>query len=457
MKLHKTLMVAGVAAALSVTADAQQNTYSGYFIEGNLYRHQLNPAFGNDSLAYVAFPGLGNLNVGMHGNLHVDDILYNVNGRTTTFLNPAVDAGSFLSSLKDHNKVGADINIPILSGGFKAWGGYNTVSISARATVNASIPRSVFSLLKEGATNQTYDISDVRGRAYGYAELAFGHSRQITPKWRVGGKLKVLLGGADVDMKLSTANLTLGTDNWTATTDAEIRSSVKGLKYKTDVNDHTGHRYVSGMDVDGTGINGFGLGFDLGAAYTLNADWSFSAAVQDLGFIHWANDMLASTNGVQTFQTAVHTFSADGDAPNSFDNEWKKIRNELSALYELNDCGDAGGRTTGLNATINLAAQYTLPYYRKLTFGLLNSTRIAGKFTTTDFRLSANVAPVKVFSAGANFAVGTYGCSFGWMLNAHPKYFNFFIAMDHTLGKLAKQGLPLSSNGSINMGINFPF
>lgn len=457
MKLHKTLMVAGVATLLATSASAQQNTYSGYFIDGNLYRHQLNPAFGNDSLTYVAFPGLGNLNVGMHGNLRVDDVLYNVNGRTTTFLNPAVDAGTFLKSLKDHNKVGADINIPILGGGFKAWGGYNTVSIGARASVNASIPRSVFSLLKEGATNSTYDISDLKARAYAYAEIAFGHSRQINSKWRVGGKLKVLLGGADVDMNLSTAQLTLGTDNWTATTDAEIRSSVKGLKYKTDVNEHTGRRYVSGVDVDGTGLNGFGLGFDLGANFKLNQDWSFSASLLDLGFIHWSNDMLASTCGPHTFQSGVHTFSVDSDATNSFSNEWKKIRDELYALYELDDCGDVGGRTTALAATLNVAAEYTLPYYRKLTFGLISSTRIAGKFTSTECRLSANVAPVKVFSAGANFAVGTYGCSFGWMLNVHPKGFNFFLATDHSLGKLAKQGLPLSSNGSVNMGINFPF
>lgn len=457
MKLHKSLLVAGVAAALAVNASAQQNTYSGYFIDGNLYRHQLNPAFGNDSLSYVAFPGLGNLNVGMHGNLHVDDVLYNVNGRTTTFLNPAVDAGTFLNSLKDHNKVGADVNIPVLSGGFRAWGGYNTVSISARATVNATIPRSAFQLLKEGATNDTYDISDLRARAYAYAELAFGHSRQINDRWRVGAKLKFLLGGADVDMRLYKAHLVLGEDNWTATTDAEIRSSVKGLKYKTDLNDHTGHRYVSGADVDGTGLNGFGLGLDLGGEFKLNQDWRFSAALLDIGFISWSNDMLASTRGERTFQSATHTFNADDDAPNSFDAEWKKIRNELSALYELDDCGDAGGRTTALAATLNVAAEYTLPYYRKLTFGFINSTRFAGKFTATECRLSANVAPVKVFSAGANFAVGTYGCSFGWMLNAHPKYFNFFIAMDHTLGKLAKQGLPLSSNGSVNMGINFPF
>lgn len=120
MKLHKTLTIAAIAVAASIPATAQ-NTYSGYFIDGNLYRHQLNPAFANE-YNYVAFPALGNLNLGMHGNLHVRDILYNVNGKTTTFLNPGVDAATFLNSLSDRNKVGVDINIPILAGGFGAWG-----------------------------------------------------------------------------------------------------------------------------------------------------------------------------------------------------------------------------------------------------------------------------------------------------------------------------------------------
>ena len=35
--------------------------------------------------------------------------------------------------------------------------------------------------------------------------------------------------------------------------------------------------------------------------------------------------------------------------------------------------------------------------------------------------------------------------------------FNFFVGQDHLLGKLAKQGVPLSSNGAVNLGMNFLF
>lgn len=453
LNIYRAVAAMTVGMALSVGA---QNTNSGYFIDGNLYRHQLNPAFGNDA-NYISMPGVGNLSVGMHGTLQVDEVLFNVDGQTTTFLNPGVDAATFLQGIGNRNHIGADVNVPVMSAGFKAFGGYNTFTVGARAHVDAVIPRALFSLLKEGATNGEYDISDTRAQGNLFAEIALGHSRQFGKQWRVGVKLKFLLGGADVDMNLRQADLLLGEDNWTARTDAEIRSSVKGLSYKTDINNHTGHRYVSGADVDNTGINGFGLGIDLGAEYRPNADWRWSVAILDLGYIHWDNNVLATTNGLQQFETDKYTFNVNGDAPNSFEREWDRMRDQLSALYELEDKGDVGTRTTPLAATLNIGAEYTLPCWRKLSFGALSSTRIAGKFTATECRLSANIAPSKAFSAGVNFAAGTYGCSLGWMLNVHPKGFNFFIATDHTPHKLAKQGVPLSSNATVNMGINFPF
>ena len=47
---------------------------------------------------------------------------------------------------------------------------------------------------------------------------------------------------------------------------------------------------------------------------------------------------------------------------------------------------------------------------------------------------------------------------FGWLLNLHCPGFNFFAGMDHTIGKVTKQPyLPLNSNASFNLGMNFLF
>ncbi|MCM1152857.1 MAG: DUF5723 family protein [Muribaculum sp.] len=114
-------------------------------------------------------------------------------------------------------------------------------------------------------------------------------------------------------------------------------------------------------------------------------------------------------------------------------------------------------RTRALAATLNFGVEYELPYYRPLHFGLVNSTYINGAYTWTQFRVSANVAPVNFFSADANFVAGTYGVGFGWLINLHTTGINFFVGMDHTFGKLSKQFIPLKSNADFNLGINFPF
>ncbi|MCM1520620.1 MAG: DUF5723 family protein [Lachnoclostridium sp.] len=448
---------AGLGAVIAVAGAASaQNLNSAYFTDGYLYRYQLNPAFANEK-NFVSIPALGNINVGVNGTLHLKDVLYNVNGKTTTFLNPAVDTNEFLNNIGNNNRLGSDIRINVLSAGFKAFHGYNTITLGVRANVNAKLPRELFSLLKQGVENNTYNISDVRANATAWVELGLGHSHQINNQLRVGGTLKFLVGGGNLDAVFNDAQLQLTDNSWNAITNADLHSSVKGLTYKTDVNNNTGHRYVSGLDVDGTGINGYGLAFDLGASYRLNQDWMFSLSLLDLGFISWKNDMLASTNGTQKFESNLYTFNVEDDAPNSFDNEWDKIKDDVSALYELNDMGDQGGRTTALGATLNVAAEYTFPYYRKLTFGGLVTTRIQGDFSWCEARISANVAPVKIFSAGINMGMGSFGCSFGWILNLHCPGYNLFLATDHTPGKLAKQGAPLSSNANISLGMNVQF
>ena len=454
-------MACAVLALPSVAAFAQ-NTNSAYFTDGYLFRHEMNPAFGNEK-NYISMPALGNVNFAMRGNIGLSDILYNVNGKTVTFMHPGVSAGEFLGNINDKNKLGADVKLELLSAGFKGFGGYNTIGINVRSNLGVTLPGSILRLAKEGPTNSTYDISDFNVHSDVYAELSFGHSRQINDKLRVGAALKVLLGGANIDAEFETARLTLGEDAWTAVTNAKVQASVKGLTYETSEKergpegDKTVHRYVDDVDVDGTGLNGFGLAVDLGAEYKLNNDWRFSAALLDLGFISWNNNMIASTNGERTFTTDIHTFNVDDDADNSFSREIDRMGEKLASLYELQDNGDAGGRSKMLGATLNLGAEYTLPSYRKLTFGLMNSTRIQSKYSWTEFRLSANVAPVKMFSAGVNVAAGTYGCALGWLLNFHPAGFNLYLGMDHTLGSLAKQGVPLSSNASVNFGMNFPF
>lgn len=456
-KFIQTLVCGGIlAATFGVTA---QNTNSGYFVENYNYRYQLNPAFGFDH-NFVSMPGLGDLNVAVRGDLHLKDVIYKLDGQTVLFTNPGIPAATVMDNIGDKNRIGSDIKINILSGGWKAWGGYNTVSINARASVNASVPSSFFSLAKEGVANRSYDISHLGAKAMGYGEVALGHSRDIKqlPGLRVGASMKFLVGIAALDARFHEAQLTLGNDAWTGVTNADIYANIGGFEYETKINDE-GCEYVSGANMDGDGSvgpNGFGMAFDLGATYQWR-DFNFSIALLDLGWISYNNTRTASTNGLRRVNTDAFTFNADADADNSFSNEWDRLRNDIDGLYQLSDNGETGSHTYGLGSTLNIGADYALPYYRRLHFGLLSSTRIQGRYSWSEARISANVRPVDCFTADVNMAFGSFGTSFGWLLNYSNKGFGIFLGMDHTLGKVTKQFVPLSSNASLNFGMNFLF
>ena len=249
MKINnKFLMAAGmIAASVSSLSLQAQNTTSGYFLDNYTYRYQMNPAFGNET-NFVSFPGLGNLNLAMRGSMHLTDIFHVVDGKTVLFTNPEVSA-SFLNNVPKVGRIGFDLKENILSGGWKAWGGYNTVSINARAFGVINVPRTFLELMKEGLSNRTYSISDMSASASAWAEIALNHSREIPmiPGLRVGAAVKFELGMANVQANFREADLTLGTDAWTARTNADIYMNLGKTRFATELNNEN-RPYVSGID-----------------------------------------------------------------------------------------------------------------------------------------------------------------------------------------------------------------
>lgn len=454
-----TRYIAGAALIVAAASSASaQNTYSGYFIDSYSPRHQMNPAFAPDASrnykGYVGFPVLSNLNIGVRGNVHLTDLYYNRGGKTVLFTNPNVSASEVMGNIKDNNRLGVALKLDLINFGFKAFHGWNTVGINFVSDTEFGVPKAFFSLAKEGVANKDYNIKDMRIATSNYAEIALNHSHDLSkfvPGLRVGGTLKFLLGIADVDAYFNRANLVLGENEWMIKANADIYGSGCGIKFKQKYNEKFDREYFDGVDMNGFALGGFGMGLDLGAQYEWR-DFRFSLALLDLGFINWANTQHASTNGTKTFTTDAYTLSFGDD-----DEGWDAMQDGIEELYQLEVLGDSGNFTKSLKTTLNWGVEYTLPYYRNLSFGLVNTTRFNGSFTWTDFRLSANVRPVKCLSASANLGMGTYGVGFGWLLNVSTKGFNFFVGMDRTLGKLSKEGIPLNSNASVNLGLNFPF
>ena len=450
--IDRKLIVLSLAAAAAMGVSAQESA-TGYFMENYNMKWQMNPAMGNRN-NYVGFPGLGNLNVTANGNISPTDVVYPLGGKTVLFTNPGISAEEALGNFKNINRISQSAAIGVLQAGFKAFGGYNNVAINVRETSSFALPKSIFSLVKEGIGNKEYDIRDLHAKAEAYAEIAFNHSRDIkqVPGLRAGVSLKFLLPVGFAEADFNDLNLLLAEDTWKARSNARLRIGLDGISYKTDINDRTGARYVRGVDTDDTkfGINGFGFGIDLGASYKWN-DFNFSLAFTDLGAIRYNSVQEASTNGTKDFETAAHPI-AIGDEGKS----WDDFVDALSPLYELHDNGTVSS-STSLLGKMRVGVDYKFPYYDKLHFGLMNTTSLSSMFPSTEFRLSANVEPVKGVAVSVSGAAGTYGANYGFLLSLGNKGFNFLLGMDYAALKMDKNSIPLTSNVDVHLGINFPF
>lgn len=457
-----------MAAAVTTLAGQAmaQGLNSAYFTDDYKFRHTMNPAYGNGQ-NYVSVPALGNITVNTRGNFGYQDVvtdnpMYPANSgkRLTTFMNPYISAADALDGFSTgKNRIAGDVSLTILSAGFKAFGGYNTVEVSSRTSFGVSLPYELFEFAKNTG-NRTYDIGDINAGATSYAELAFGHSRDIGDKLRVGAKVKLLFGLARADVKFRDMKADLaGKDKWTLSGQAVADVYMKGFRFETEEKDYNqsglgSYEQVDDIDVDGFGLGGFGMAFDFGGIYKIDDDWTVSASVLDLGFISWSDNMRASSSGVPFVFDGFHDVSVTSDRGEELDVKTDRYGDQLADFAHLEDRGSQGGGTAGIGATVNLGCEYNLPVYRKMTFGLLSSTRINGPYTWTEGRLSANWKPLGWLDGGVNMSVNSFTAGFGWVLNVHPKGYNFFIGMDHILGKMSKDYIPLSSNASLSLGMS---
>lgn len=458
---------------------AAQELRTAYFMETSVDRHELNPALLDHS--YVSMPLLlGNLNVGTSGNMGLGTFVYKMNpswqgygvdGRNlTTFMHPSVSAADFLGKLKNNNRLGVQFKYQLFGLGFKAFGGFNSIGLSLRAGVQAALPKTLFSFMKETGAQTDYTISDLGVRSENYVELGLGHSHKLNDRITVGGKVKALVGLGYADATVNHLNLHLNDDYWLVDGDAQLTAAVMKTKLEydsdpsknyVDANGHnTGRRRLKGLDDFKAGVAGWGLAFDLGATYQLLPDLQLSAAVTDLGFIRWSGVEQASSAGQWRFDGFKNPIYMGGTntGNNQIDDQLDAIGDDLENLFSVYESPKGtSSEARMLAATVNVGAEYTLPVYHRLRFGFLYSGRMAGRYAMHQGMLTANVRPVSWFETTVSGAVTSTGLTAGVVVDFHLPHFNLFVGADRLPGKLSKEGIPINhANANISLGLSFP-
>ncbi len=460
-------MAAAALLSVALLPAAAQEFRSSYFMQTSNFRHQMNPAL-LDAPYVTAL--MGNINVGATGNIGLKNFVYKLSPADqvrfggyeyTTFMNPTVDAASFLSDLHDKNRLDLYLNYNLFSVGFKAFGGINLVELNLRSNTNVSLPKELFEFAKTAGAKEHYSLSDIGLRTQNYAELALGHRRTFGEKLAVGAKVKFLLGMAYADFAADRLDLTLNGDEWRIQGDARLKAALLDTRFEhegADKNAPDGRPRVKGLDDVAFGMPGFGLAFDLGATYKLTDDLTLSASLTDLGFIGWGKTQQASSRGDYTFDGFENIYAGSGSSQDGtkLGDQFEQLGDDLEEMFSVYDDGE-GSATQALAATLNVGAEYVLPVYRNLRFGFLYTSRIHGLYSWHQGMLSATVRPVKWFEATVNGAVTSTGCTFGAAASFKARHFDFYIGTDRFLGKVSKEFIPLSrANANVTLGMTFP-
>lgn len=448
-------------------ASAQQNLRSGYFLDGYIYKYKMNPAMAPER-GFFAMPVLGNLGLGFETNLGLSTFLYPTEeGRLTTFLSPRVSNQTFADKIAESNKMNLNLDMGLIALGFRTGKSFHTLDLSMRMDVGMNIPGGFFRFMKIGGAmgDTSWDFSNVGMRASGRAEVAYGYSRSIGSNLRVGARAKLLLGFVRADIAMDRMSLEASADRWAVEAHGNMFLSAPvtlmtkqqaGTAESSADNDiiDWGSTDMSNM-MQGLMSPSMGFAVDLGATYDFLNYFTASFSVLDLGVMSWKNCTTAQTPETSWEFTGFEVMDSE------------HISEQLSGMaedmmnaynFELEESGVT--QSSSLAMTINAGIEARMPFYERLSFGLLYTQRIEGAYSWSEGRLSANLAPVNFFSLSTTYAFSHYGHSWGGAVNLHLPGFGIFAGLDSftPLMNVTPQYLPIDPvNTNLVVGINFNF
>ena len=463
-------IIYSIAAALLLipsVVSAQANLRSGYFLNGYIYKYKMNPAMAPDR-GFFAFPVLGNLGLGLETNLGLSTFLYPTeNGPLTTFLSQKVSNEMFLANIAEGNKLNTNLDLGLIALGFRTGKSFHTVDLSLRADVGMNVPGSLFRFIKVGGSmgENSWDISNIGARGMARAELAYGYSRSIGKHLRVGARAKLLFGVIRADIAMDRMRLEMGAERWAVEAQGTMHMSGP-ISFMTKGESGNSSSSADWNVLDWTAIDtdrvmeaisspSMGFAFDFGATYDFLKYFTASFSILDLGAMTWKNSMSAVTP-----ETAWHFEGFESLDTDNMEEQIANMTEELGNAFNFERTESGITQTTSLAATINAGIEARMPFYERLSFGLLYTQRIEGEYSWSEARLAASVAPVNWFSITTNYAFSHFGHSWGGAININLPGFGVFVGLDSfaPLLNVTPQYIPIDAlNTNLALGINFNF
>lgn len=215
---------------------------------------------------------------------------------STTRISP----GKIIDKLKDKNLLGFGTTISLLSVNYAAEDYSIGFSINDKAYLQFNYPKDALRLLWYG--NGPYIGQEVNVGKFGlnaswYREYAL-HLTKNHEKWTFGASPKLLFGKVNINTAASSLNIYTEPDYYAITATANMNIQTSGIADSTDRNNNnvpSGSQYFFNS-------KNVGLGIDLGAKYQYSDRLSFSAGINNLGYISWKSQVHNYVSGPSKIQ-----------------------------------------------------------------------------------------------------------------------------------------------------------
>ena len=388
---------------LSTWGVRSQQVNTMYFMDNVPVRNYLNPAFQPLGDFYFGLPVLGYSQFSVGSNsITLKDVLYKQNGETILFKNPNADYNKFYNILKSTLLFNTDFKVNLVDFGFRSGFSFWSFSLTERAEGNVSVPRDIMKLMIYGTPNIEYNSFDFKNLGFDmsvYTEAGVGYSRKLNDKWSIGGKLKFNYGTANASSHLQYFDLNASVEEWSFKGNGTLNIA-SPLQVQVG-NDLKSINYTA-PSTKGTWIKpiGLGAGVDLGFTFKPLNNLTFSAALLDLGYIHWNKNINNITFSADTTFNQFGAFNINSDVKfqSTADTILIALNNSVSTSQTSKPY------TTYTSPKLNLGIEYGF-FDNKLSLGLLSRTTKYARSYDQEFTTSINGRPVDWFNMSASYSI----------------------------------------------------
>jgi hypothetical protein len=380
--------------------------------------HLINPALRPVNSLYIGLPVMSGISLNVNNNfVNLSDIL--MKSRTgdsvISILNQGYNIDKFLSKIKEQVLIEPHFATQLFSLGFGVGSdGYVFVDITERMEANLILPPELFQLVLNGNKQfqgKRIDMSSLRGDMKYYREVGIGISKDLSGKFRIGVKGKLLFGIAG----FSIDNRSLGIlvdNNYLVKFDADLNVNMSApvkialnpdRTLKSFAFDSQRFKTKAGTFNFISGKDNLGLGLDIGATYDITRKLLVSASVTDIGFINWKKDVTnLSVKGNFEFGGLNVTDVIDGTK--SFEELGTDLTDSLKRAFHFTRSNNY--YKDHLRYSVNLGAGYNLT--RSVSLGLLYYHKIQNNQAHESLTFSANLNLSNVFSSNLSYNIANY-------------------------------------------------